>query len=57
MRRLERERKINRGKDIVALKIQKIRLKAEMYSSEVLETNQPYCKIHDQVDKIAHIVW
>lgn len=56
MRRLERERKINRGKDIVALKIQKIRLKAEMYSSEVLETNQPYCKIHDQVDKIAHIV-
>ena len=56
MRRLERKKEKNRGKNIVALKIQKISLKAEMCSSEVLLTNQPYCKIPDQVDKIVHIV-
>lgn len=41
MRRLERKKEKNRGKDIVALKIQKISLKAEMCSSEVLPTNRP----------------
>ena len=56
MRRLERKKEKNRGKNIVALKIQKISLKAEMCSSEVLLTNQPYYKIHVQVDEIVHIV-
>ena len=39
--KVKKKKEKNRGKDIVALKIQKISLKAEMCSSEVLPTNRP----------------